>query len=161
MQSIPECLQTLRFDEFTARRDRVQEAHPNTGKWLEEDRAYQEWKTSNGSSLLCIRGKPGSGKSTLAKAILISMKKNYGITNKPKPDAWQDVLIADFFYSFRGGVKETSHGLMLQSILYQLLNQDERLFPLFQKVYRTKRSVGNVMWQYEDLREIFASLSSL
>lgn len=143
----------MRFDAISARRDRVEEAHRDTGKWLEEDVEYTDWNHSNRSSLLLLRGKPGSGKSTLAKSILKSLNKDTAAKN--------DVLIADFFYSFRGGQKETSHTLMLQSLLYQLLSQDERLFPLFREAYRSKKKELPFKWHREDLMKIFASLSSL
>lgn len=71
------------------------------------------------------------------------------------------VLIADFFYSFRGGKTTSNHKLMLQSLLYQLLKQDGRLFPLFRDTFRGCRSNGHQFsWELDDLRKIFASLGS-
>ncbi|RYP49296.1 hypothetical protein DL768_004979 [Monosporascus sp. mg162] len=156
-----ECLRTLKFDELSARRDRVEPAHAETGGWLRNDVGYVSWDSSHSSGLLLIRGKPGSGKSTLAKFILNSLKSKYGVTESDSGEK-KDVLIADFFYSFRGGKTETSHRLMLQSILHQLLSQDDRLFPLFRDRFRARRRDGHqVHWQYEDLRKILASLVSL
>ncbi|RYO97166.1 hypothetical protein DL765_011288 [Monosporascus sp. GIB2] len=160
-----QCLRTLKFDELSARRDRVEPAHAETGGWLRDDVGYINWDSSDSSGLLLIRGKPGSGKSTLAKLILNSLKSKYDVTEIDSGEitkATNDVLIADFFYSFRGGKTETSHRLMLQSLLYQLLSQDDRLFPLFRDHFRARRRDGyQVHWQYEDLCKIFASLVSL
>lgn len=159
-----ECLRALKFDEWSARRDRVEKAHSGTGNWLADDVAYMSWESSSISSLLLIRGKPGSGKSTLAKSILDSKRSNYILSQRcvgQTTRAEKSALIADFFYSFRGGRNETSHTLMLRSLLYQLLRQDERLFPLFRDVYRARRTNPGFKWQEEDLRKIFASLPSL
>lgn len=140
------------------------EAHPDTGRWLANDPGYLRWNSGNSSDLLLIRGKPGSGKSTLAKNILNSTRTKYGLmshnANQASSERRTDTLVADFFYSFRGGEKETSHRLMLQSLLYQLLSQDERLYPLFRPVYREG---GNyeMGWPYRDLKRIFGSLPLL
>ncbi|KAI2621919.1 hypothetical protein GGS26DRAFT_255256 [Hypomontagnella submonticulosa] len=161
-----QCLQTLRFKEFSARRDRVEDAHPGTAKWLAKDNRYMQWEQRNDSQLLVIRGKPGSGKSTLAKSVLQSTKlKHLSTTAQGHNDETmvvpKDVLVADYFYSARGGQKGTSHTLMLQSLLYQLLDQDDRLFPIFRDAYRAQRSIPGFTWQYEDLKVIFESLPSL
>lgn len=66
--------------------------------------------------MLWIEGKPGSGKSTLAKLISKQLKSRKGC------------IVADFYYSFRDGIKATAHNYMLQSITYQIWRQDERLF---------------------------------
>ncbi|KAJ5362539.1 hypothetical protein N7541_003383 [Penicillium brevicompactum] len=180
-----ECLRSLRFDEITARRDRLEPGVAGTADWLAYDQEYRSWNDSDHSSLLLIRGKPGSGKSTLAKRILEEKKTHYNLAGlgvprnsfqTPRPIPFLDslnvpkslieesrsaeVLIADFFYSFRGGKKERSHTLMLRSLLFQLLSQNASLFPLFQHIYREHRSVADQIWKLEDLKSIFASLPS-
>jgi len=48
-------------------------------------------------------------------------------------------LVAYFFYSFRGGGWETSHEVMLRSVLYQLLSAEPKLLPLFRETTRSGR----------------------
>lgn len=154
----------MHFDESSAQRDRVERAHPDSGKWLTSEDDYKKWKSSAHSSLFLIRGKPGSGKSTLAKHILEGISSHSSTESYVGSTAKQikhDSLVASFFYSFRGGKEKTSHTMMLQSLLYQLLSQEERLFPLFQKIYRAKRSASKIEWQKEDLEKVFAALPSL
>lgn len=164
----------------------MEQAVAGTAGWLEYDQEYRSWNESDHSSLLLIRGKPGSGKSTLAKRILEDQKTHYNVTELNGPDEYfkyhpsqrlmvescgvststfeaskkPKVLIADSFYSFRGGKKERSHVLMLRSLHFQLLSQDAMLFPLFQRLYRAHRSVADQEWRLEDLKSMFASLPS-
>lgn len=111
-----------------------------------------------------IRGKPGSGKSTLARHIL-QMKeadRQAGSSNTPTADAEREVLVVSFFYSFRGGEKQTNHTLMLQSLLYQLLSQDERLFVWFRELYRSLRAFRDPFrWEYADLKSVFERLGAV
>jgi hypothetical protein len=75
----------------------------------------------------------------------------------------QGYLVADFFYSARGGSTETSHKLMLQSITYQLLSQDNELYGIFQTAFRRLKrlSIGQLDWTYVDFRSIMLSLTSI
>jgi ankyrin repeat protein len=80
--------------------------------------------------------------------------------NKPQ-NGLRDSIVADFFYSARGGSKETSHTLMLQSLLYQALEQEPRMFKLFKIPFRRLlgESTGSVEWSYDELKAILLSLS--
>jgi hypothetical protein len=50
---------------------------------------------------------------------------------------------------------------MLQSLLHQLLSQDNRLFSLFRDTFRARKSDGHQLpWEWNDLRKVFASLGS-
>lgn len=67
-----------------------------------------------------------------------------------------------FFYSFRGGKEETSHQVMLRSVLYQLLDQDHSLYPLFQSHYRQLREQGSDEdWGLPLLLHILESLGTI
>jgi energy-coupling factor transporter ATP-binding protein EcfA2 len=81
----------------------VETAHAETGTWLKDDPGYTSWESSDSSGLLLIRGKPGSGKSTLAKYTLESLKSKYPVTANDGEQTPVNVLVADFFYSLRGG----------------------------------------------------------
>ncbi|KAI4862735.1 hypothetical protein F4820DRAFT_399609 [Hypoxylon rubiginosum] len=163
-EEVERCLQTLKFAESSARRLRVEPSYPETGRWLAIDDGYLKWESEGHSGLLLIRGNPGSGKSTLARRILNSIKLKYEFTSY-SPDQTankqRDILAADFSYSTSEKRNETgSHTLMLQSLLYQLLSRDERLFPLFRDAYRARES-HEISWGYKDLKRIFESLASL
>jgi hypothetical protein len=146
-----ECLDSLHFPELFARRDRVEKSANGTNEWIWTHSTYSHWINEE-SGLLWIYGKPGSGKSTLAAEIVHA--------NDFKG---QGYLVADFFYSARGGSTETSHTLMLRSILFQLLVQDDDLYPAFQQPFRRfitecYPAINANDWKYLDLRAIIQSL---
>src|SRR5204862_711646 len=109
-------------------------AKENTGGWILSHRAFKTWDESPDSSLLWLHGKPGSGKSTLAKRVvdlktfestqsMQTKSHNTSHSDPEKPMASEevdtkyvdnlatdrDIIIAAFFYSFRGGKTQTSH----------------------------------------------------
>jgi GTPase SAR1 family protein len=175
-----ECLKTLYFREYSARQNRVSEAQESTGSWIEDHSAYKAWDEDPNSSLLWLHGKPGSGKSTLAKRVINSKRtesqksrqmKNDGASHSNSgPTSYVDisdkdsnVIVAAFFYSFRGGKTETSHTLMLRSLLYQILEQNSTLFPHFRDLYRTllKTQGPHPEWSHKDLKSSFESLRNI
>ncbi|PMD58736.1 uncharacterized protein K444DRAFT_415699 [Hyaloscypha bicolor E] len=137
------CLRTLRCEEYNARQNRIETAEENTGDWILSHRAFETWDKSPNSSLLWLHGKPGSGKSTLVKRVVSKMKSmqakrrnishsNYEKTTREVDTEYVDqlatdhnIIVASFFYSFRGGKNETSHTLMLRSLLYQILKDNK------------------------------------
>jgi Cdc6-like AAA superfamily ATPase len=182
-----ECLKALYFREYSARQNRVSEAQETTGSWIEDHAAYKAWDEDPNSSLLWLHGKPGSGKSTLAKRIVNSKRtesqksrqmkndgashSNSGPTSSEEPDKNyvdisdkdSNVVVAAFFYSFRGGKTETSHTLMLRSLLYQILEQNSTLFPHFRDLYRTllKTQGPHPEWSHKDLKSSLESLRDI
>jgi hypothetical protein len=83
------------------------------------------------------------------------------IYNNP---ADKSVIISRFYYSFRGGNTQTSHELMLRSIVYQIWSENSRLFPLIRDRYqKLKRDVSEAgekdwSWSYSDLKKVLESL---
>ena len=71
-------------------------------------------------------------------------------------------VVADFFYSYRGGELEKSHTRMLQSLLYQVLDQAGWLFDCFSDEYRTleKQHGPNFDWPDMVLKQILRSLAT-
>jgi hypothetical protein len=71
-------------------------------------------------------------------------------------------IIAGFFYNRRGGHTETKHAQMLHSLLFQVLQQDSRIFTSFQRVYRKlgDNSVNFISWSCEDLKTVFLNLAT-
>ena len=74
------------------------------------------------------------------------------------------VAISTFFYSFRGEQTEASHVQMLHSLMYQILWQERRLYPIFRDKYRELRSTSRgqatgAQWTFAELRDILVSLA--
>jgi len=145
------CLDILYFKELHARREKVMVAQENTSTWIWDHATYRKWVEKN-SGLLWIQGKPGSGKSTLMKAIMAKLTGKFSSNS----------IVADFFYSARGSTSESSHKLMLRSLLYQLLDREPLFFALFQNSFRRfmSNSADKAEWSFHDLSEILLSLSS-
>lgn len=128
----------------------------DAGKWLLKNKEYVSWSQSTSSDLLWIKGKPGSGKSTLAKQIAQIIRSQT-----------RNSAIAEFYYSFRGGVAETSHELMLRSIAHQIWVQNTTLWPSIRERYRQikarhgEQTSGRPFWEYEDLKVSLQSLLQL
>lgn len=138
--------------------------------------------------MLWLEGKPGSGKSTLAKFMVKELEKDTSLGkskqrnllpernpshNSPRRDKeeWifnnptdKSAIIARFYYSFRGGNTQTSHELMLRSIVYQIWSANSKLFPLIRDRYRElKKKAGmegeqKSLWSYNDLKWALKSL---
>jgi ankyrin repeat protein len=84
-------------------------------------------------------------------------------------------LVGSFFYNSRApqNKTETSHTEMLQSLLYQLLKQEEDLFPIFRKRFvelrdlrsrhgvRDKSDQVRFDWPFETLLSILSSILNL
>lgn len=73
------------------------------------------------------------------------------------------MIVAEFYYSFRGGYTETSHVLMLRSLIYQVWTQEPRLWPLLGPIYmqRCKSCELNntePLWSFDTLESIMRSL---
>ncbi|KAI9761895.1 MAG: hypothetical protein M1840_001548 [Geoglossum simile] len=181
-----ECLASLRQNACNLRQMHVSEGQDDTGNWIWKNQAYHDWDIADRSSILWIQGKPGSGKSALSKRILGKFQKEHGVKShveifneinasadsgkasglqhKLLKNAEADIktIIAGFFYNRRGGQTETKHAQMLHSLLFQVLQQDGRLFTSFQEIYRNLRdnSVNTVNWSYEELKTIFLNLAT-
>ncbi|KAL6890893.1 hypothetical protein GGI43DRAFT_415061, partial [Trichoderma evansii] len=138
---------------------------------------YAQWSESSVPSALWLEGKPGSGKSTLAKLIVRNLEsrengsssvqlnspqmgKNIWTFNNPGD---KSTIVARFYYSFRGGNTETSHELMLRSIVYQIWSNNSRLYNFLKDRYRelhksSSESERTSFWSYEDLKTVLRSL---
>ncbi|CEJ93162.1 hypothetical protein VHEMI08771 [[Torrubiella] hemipterigena] len=173
-----EFLKTLYFKEWNAREMGIQDSQGGT--WLATHPEYTQFCDSAASDFLWIEGKPGSGKSTLAKRIARNMKERRPNSDPPfsvnaeggeYPSSAGDQrdIVAEFYYSFRGGVKQTSHVLMLRSLVYQIWSQNTRLFPLLQDQYRRLKKMvkkqnedttaaTDSLWTYAELKDALLCL---
>lgn len=120
-----------------------------------EDPEFTKWKECPKSSAFWLKGKPGSGKSTLAKHMLPQLESHTDdliprptretkeLIEREREDIWSfknpkdtRTIVARFFYSARGGSSQTSHELMLRSIVYQIWKSNSKLFPHIRDRYR-------------------------
>lgn len=152
-----ECLATLSFENTRFRN--ILKEHKGSFAWLWTHSQYKKWSTSPASQLLYIEGKPGSGKSTLTRYF-----NDHLLELEPTA---RSAIVAKFFYSDREGELQKSHRSMLQSILYDILDQDEVFFyHRFQTEYRllvAERERGHddlTEWDYESLKTLLSSLSN-
>ncbi|KAF8250955.1 hypothetical protein K440DRAFT_596776 [Wilcoxina mikolae CBS 423.85] len=124
------------------------ERKEGTCSWFWNHSEYQKWFASPSSGLLFISGKPGCGKSVLAKKLIDHLQRE------------SDASVASFFYARREGGCHTSHRSMLQSLLYDVLNQNESLFPLFQRDYRDYKALlpERCEWPSSSLEKMLLSL---
>ncbi|KAI9855814.1 MAG: hypothetical protein M1813_009623 [Trichoglossum hirsutum] len=183
-----ECLTSLSLNAYNVRETNASEGQDDTGDWIRKSPVYEDWDVTNRSSILWIQGKPGSGKSTLLKRILKKLQIEHGVKGQAEvfhdsstpghsgaacsinlraqanADARENkTIIAAFFYNRRGGQTETGHAQMLQSLLFQVLQQDVKLFTSFRETYRRLRdNTGNtIRWSFEDLKAIFLVILKL
>ncbi|CAN9313452.1 unnamed protein product [Alternaria alternata] len=171
-----ECLQSLHFPEWSARRDQVLDAEKGTNEWLWNHNEYMGWESAS-SAVLWIEGKPGSGKSVLAKSLqrrltlgLFRSGFSHGRPSASSSNRTAIVqskvpsrkLVADWFYSTRLGEVGMAHLSLLRSILYQLLQQNDQLFELATAFYRRKSvSVSiNDAWNAKDCEQVFEHISN-
>lgn len=132
----------------------------DTDQWIWRHDTYSKWLKKH-SSILWIQGKAGSGKSTLAKMIQKTLLVQAEAGQKTGQAPAKASIVADYFYSIRGGSKETSHVLMLRSLLYQILEQQPRLYELFKAPFRRllHHSHGQMEWPYAALEALLLSLA--
>ena len=120
-------LESLRFDQISARQMTIKKAHAKTCKWLFTKSEYLDWldpaKLSEHHGFLWIKGKPGTGKSTLMKSFLANTKR-----------LMKDKVVISFFFNARGEYLEKSTLGTYQSLLLQLLERLPTLEFVFEAI---------------------------
>ncbi|KAM0231727.1 hypothetical protein ACHAPO_008307 [Fusarium lateritium] len=105
-----------------------------------------------------------SKKSDLDRDQSFQQKKQIWTLNNPED---KRTIVARFYYSFRGGNTETSHELMIRSIVYQIWKQNSKLFPLLRDRYQQlQKNVSDArdqkdLWSYDDLKQALNSLHQI
>ena len=77
-----------------------------------------------------------------------------------RDDHMERKVVASYFYNFRDE-NEMDNGRMLQSILFQILSQESRLFPPFRNTYLRLRKLGSqtsIQWSLDDCITIFRKI---
>ncbi|CRL25266.1 Ankyrin repeat-containing domain [Penicillium camemberti] len=145
-----ECLQSLAFDESNDRERAIETQSAGTCEWLMKSPEYLRWVDEHG--LLLIRGKPGCGKSTLLKFVLGQQ------TEAAAPLG--SIVLSFFFYASGTDLQRSILGFF-QSLLLQLLDQDEYSRPEFMKIcrkYCKPREKLQLKWQQVELEAHFQKL---
>jgi len=129
-------LDSLYFTQLTERRSKVSQAHKETFKWIYEERPVGlppwtdvvTWLEDSGQqkSIYWIAGKAGSGKSTLMKYLGNDSRTKEHLNTWAEPFI---PLIASCFFWNPGNSMQKSLVGLLQSLLYQLLQQRPSLIP--------------------------------
>ena len=68
-------------------------------------------------------------------------------------------IVANFYYSYREGKRQTNHSNMLRSVLYDVLSQNEEFFFHYQPYYRQAAKPGGHHWPYDSLKKILLSFT--
>ncbi|KAG8527833.1 uncharacterized protein KY384_006749 [Bacidia gigantensis] len=122
------CLRSLSFAEAEARFEGIEVAYHQTYTWIFDPQIgladWLEGKSRN--NIFWIQGKPGSGKSTAMK-FAISQPLTLQLLQKYSDSHW---IVASFFFHDRGTSMQKSGEGFLCNILYQILSQQQSLFPV-------------------------------
>ncbi|KAK5679414.1 hypothetical protein LTS10_008231 [Elasticomyces elasticus] len=110
-------LESLSFEQISAREAMISEAHESTCGWFLQHPLFCAWQSANAQNqphhrFLWVNGNPGVGKSTL-------MKYAYDFACMT---ASREKIVVAFFFNARGSELERSTVGMYRSLLYQLLN---------------------------------------
>jgi energy-coupling factor transporter ATP-binding protein EcfA2 len=140
-------LKSLCFEDIAVRLSKIVEAHAKTFAWIFETSRlpfadprsqikFVEWLHSSGG-VYWIAGKPGSGKSTLMKYL----SGNEQTSENLKLWAKGSTLVTASFYFWNAGtaMQKSQQGL-LQSILFEVLNQCPDMIP----------SICPTLWETSD-----------
>lgn len=123
-------LQTLDYEQRTARHDSIPHAYPRTFEWVFEKDSPQnsyllDW-LEKGSEIFWIAGKPGAGKSTFIKFVADSP----GTKTALRKWAEQDKLVTGCHYFWSAGTSiQRSHDGMLRSLLHDVFYNAPELVP--------------------------------
>ncbi|KAJ4202033.1 hypothetical protein NW759_015501 [Fusarium solani] len=152
-----DCLRSLQTDKPRVSRlpRDIDQRHPDTLKWLCDNKKYQDWQRANQrKSLLLLSGKPACGKSVFSRFVLEDLK--------PGSD---DVVASFFFLNVDPNCSAANDQRdMLQALLYGILEGAPGLFPYFQSTYlrlkSEKEGTHPIEWTQSALERVLAGVTS-
>jgi len=162
-------LRRLDFTELPDREQQICRAHRKTFDWLflKSNESEKPWanfvnwlENTQGNNIYWITGKAGSGKSTLMKFLYHDPRT---IKHVKRWVGNSRLLIAGFFFWNSGSVMQMSRMGLLQTLLYQLLQDyPELIIKLFQRRWELYnfRGEGLQPWTWTELRKAFEILIS-
>ncbi|KAJ5963990.1 uncharacterized protein N7479_003866 [Penicillium vulpinum] len=167
-----ECLRSLYFPEWNVRRDQVADADAGTNAWIWTHEQYLKWEQAT-SGLLWVEGKPGSGKSVLAKTLQKQLKGasmaegtgspsngSFGHQTVIRSKFPEIPMVTDWFFNSRGGEIGIAYSSFLQSIVYQLLQQNEAAFDVITPFYRNQTISRQQTWDAERIQSVLGAISA-
>lgn len=122
---VKECLRALNVPGLGFRCDQIEKPYGTTFGWIWENNSpnttqFVDWLKDK-CGIYWIRGKPGSGKSTMMKYSFTHPSTQEGL-----PSDLGSWIIAGFFFHDRGTATQKSLEGLLRSILFQILNAENR-----------------------------------
>ena len=144
-------LDSLKRNARNIRFEHVMKGYRKTGDWFLSSSRFAKFQRDKQSQIFWIHGLPGSGKSTLLKTVLGRISETSTSASRR-----QRTLVASFFYNDDIGEKaETSHKVMLLSLLYQMLQQEHSLIQIFSA---RKMNINVRAWEWSTMEELFRDL---
>ncbi|KAF2792304.1 hypothetical protein K505DRAFT_279086 [Melanomma pulvis-pyrius CBS 109.77] len=161
----------LKFQAIDDRHSAIPENHRQTFEWLWLGRSrsdqtwgnFWQWLTMD-QGIYWISGKAGSGKSTLMKYVYHDDRTSQGLQH------WSngtEVVKAGFFFWNSGSSMQNSLLGLLQSILYDILDQKRELkevvFPAdvqneVSERWKSRSPDSETIWTIQDLKDAFVRL---
>ncbi|KAL9621344.1 MAG: hypothetical protein Q9160_004235 [Pyrenula sp. 1 TL-2023] len=135
-------VQSLLYPEMHLRQEQIASAHQNTYEWIfrhsdggvlvgESDGEAQPWASfvkwlqSNDNEVYWIFGRAGSGKSTLMNYVYLDDRTRQCLMQNHDANDQPPILVAYFFWKAGSLMQKSTRG-MLQSLVFQILSQDQR-----------------------------------
>ncbi|KAI4246125.1 MAG: hypothetical protein L6R40_002077 [Gallowayella cf. fulva] len=156
-------LENLKFPEIDFRQQQIADAYHDTFEFIFDDSGEQlgvwsnfvDWLRSD-DTLYWIIGKAGSGKSTLMNFICCDERlKSYLCQAKRQRDSTSMPLVLTFFFWNAGNFMQKSARGLLQSLLYQIFDQDPTIL---QAVLSSRPSLQDVaphnVWRLQQLKDL-------
>lgn len=160
-------LRRLNFVELPDRELGISKAYQDTFDWLFKAKKqsselwanFTNWlEGSQGDNIYWITGKAGSGKSTLMKYLYNHPQTARHVRIWAKGSY---LLTAGFFFWNSGSYIQTSDKGLLQSLLYQLMQEEPKfIFKAFEQRWELydSRCEGLQPWTWSELKEAFKTI---
>lgn len=170
-------LQSLVFPEMNLRQEQIAEPYRNTYEWIfsqsekgvllnneQQDShpwfSFVNWLRASDSNLYWIYGRAGSGKSTLMNFISSEPRTRKYLSEGQGLNGSEYMQLAFFFWRPGNLMQKSSRGL-LQSLLYQILSQNEQaLASAVPQLVRPQKSPPYLAWSARRLTHLLDSTIS-
>ncbi|KAJ7748793.1 hypothetical protein DFH07DRAFT_923376 [Mycena maculata] len=119
--------------------------HEGTGGWFLDSREFSEWKVSENSTSLWIKGQSGTGKTVLSSTVIRELFNNDQRT----------IAVAYFYFDFRDKKKQVVE-IMLRSIILQLSAQSPHPYAALDRLYRSSK--GQPLPTYQNLVDVLGKI---